>query len=104
MKVPSQIRTYCPHCRRHTVHEVKVVKPSTKKSGLSKGKRRMLRNTVGKGNHGRYSRRPITQWKRVGVKGGSKRIDLRLVCTECGKATIKSLPRTRKFELVTVKA
>jgi len=104
MKIPSMIKTYCPYCKRHTIHIVKQVRPSTKKSVLSAGKRRMERNTVGKGNHGRYSRRPITQWKRVGVKGGSKRIDLRLVCEECGKAIIKTLPRTKKFEIVPVKA
>ncbi|MBU1197701.1 50S ribosomal protein L44e [Candidatus Micrarchaeota archaeon] len=24
MKVPKEIRTYCPHCRKHNLHKVKV--------------------------------------------------------------------------------
>ncbi len=100
MKLPKEITTYCPYCKRHTVHEVKLVKPTTKRSGLTWGTRRRNIAIKGKGNHGKYSKRPMSQRKRVGVKGGSRVPDLRLVCKECGKAIVKSLGiRLKRIEI-----
>ncbi len=89
MKLPKTMRKYCPYCKRYTEHKVLEVKKH-QASSLSRGskyraKRRGLAR--GYGNKGRYSKKPITQWKRVGAKS-SKKIDIRLQCKECGKQHI----------------
>jgi len=102
MKLPKEVRKYCPYCRRHTVHIVKIVKSAPRRGGLSFGARRAREAKKGKGNKGKYSKRPMSQRKRVGVKGGSKCPDIRLVCKECGKATIMVIgERLKKFEIKT---
>ena len=42
MKYPKQIRTYCPFCKRHTIHKVEKVKKRPR-SELSAGQRRFRR-------------------------------------------------------------
>ena len=42
MKIPKEKRTYCPHCKRHTVHEVHTAK-RRKASELTWGQRQFRR-------------------------------------------------------------
>ncbi len=100
MKFPKTIRTYCPYCKKHTEHKVIEVK-KRKASSLSRGSKYRARNrglARGSGGRGRYSKKPLTKWKRVGVKA-SKHIDIRLQCKECGKQHIMhNTFRVRKLE------
>jgi ribosomal protein L44E len=43
----------------------------------------------GFGNHGKFSRKAISAWKRAGVKT-SKKSDFRLKCNVCNKIQVKS--------------
>jgi len=76
---------------------VKFEKAKQRGGGMGKGSRKMARWTSRIGNHGRYSRRPIAS--RNMTSKTTKKTDLRLTCTECGKKWIRNRPRARKSEL-----
>ncbi|WP_054840047.1 MULTISPECIES: 50S ribosomal protein L44e [Thermococcus] len=95
MKYPKQIRTYCPFCKRHTIHKVEKVKKRPR-SELSAGQRRFRRKL--KGYTGFPRPNPAGREKPV------KKLDLRFRCTVCGKAHTRGGQgfRVKKFELVEV--
>lgn len=95
MKIPSVIRTYCPYCRRHSEHKVKIVSKG-KMRKLSWGARKGERHKRGAGGHGRYSKPPISTLK---VKV-STRHDVLLTCQVCKKSHHRGYPRAKKFEVV----
>lgn len=91
MKFPKEIKTYCPFCRHHEAHKVKVA---------SKGKARTL--AVGNRAHNRSLRGH--GGKRAGektVKKQGKRQKLVLECSKCKKKHEKVLAgrTTKKVEL-----
>jgi len=98
VKIPGQMRTYCRTCRKHTLHEVKIERGGRRGRGLSAGTRRAKRHRSGHGNRGRYSKRPLSQWKMI-VKT-SKKTDLRIACQDCKKQQVRVYPRTRRVELI----
>ncbi len=100
MKIPSRMRTFCPNCNKHTSQDVKVEKPRQRGGGMSQGSRRSARWTSRIGNHGRYSRRPIAA--RNMTSKTTKKVDLRITCSECGKKWIRSRPRARRTEITRV--
>ncbi len=91
------MRTFCPHCNKHTVQSVKLEKAKQRGGGMGQGSRRMARWTSRIGNHGRYSRRPIAS--RNMTSKTTKKVDIRITCGECGKKWIRSRPRARRSEL-----
>lgn len=91
MKIPKERRTYCPKCKKHTVHEVLVSK-KRKASELKWGQRQFRRVTAGY----RGYPRPLP-----GGNKPVKKLDLRYKCKECGKSHIKSSFRTAKPEFIT---
>ena len=94
MKFPKKIRTYCPYCKKHTIHKVEKVK-KRQRSELKAGQRRFRRIT--KGYRGFPRPKPEGREKPV------RKLDLRYRCTECGKAHIKGEGfRVKKFEFVEV--
>ncbi|MHA2055445.1 MAG: 50S ribosomal protein L44e [Candidatus Hodarchaeales archaeon] len=97
MKIPAKMRTFCPHCNKHTEQSVKLEKAKQRGGGMNQGSRRMARWTSRIGNHGRYSRRPIAS--RNMTSKTTKKVDLRLTCAVCGKKWIRNRPRARKSEL-----
>ena len=97
MKIPAQMRTFCPSCNKHTVQAVKIEKGKQRGGGMGRGSRSMARWTGKIGNHGRYSRRPIAS--RNMTSKTTKKVDLRLSCPECGKRWIRSRPRAKRSEL-----
>jgi len=98
MLVPKTLRTYCPYCRKHTIHSVSIYKIAPKRRALSKGQRRAKRRRKGHGNKGRYSKKPITQIKTHAKV--TKRGVLVLKCSECNKVHHRSLgQRMKKLEL-----
>lgn len=88
MKLPRKIKTYCPHCNQHQLHEVERVK-KRKAGELKWGQRRFRRVTSGYGGFPR---------PKPSSENPTKRINLRYRCSECKKAHLKSCQRAKKFE------
>ena len=90
MKMPKEKRTYCPHCKKHTIHEVHTAK-RRKASELKWGQRQFRRVTAGY----RGYPRPLP-----GGNKPVKKLDLRYKCKECGKSHIRKSFRVGKPEWV----
>ncbi len=86
---PRKIKTYCPHCGKHTVHEIERVKKK-KASELKQGQRRFREVTSGYRGYPRP--------KPEGREKPTRRVYLRYRCEECGKAHQKKCDRAKKFE------
>lgn len=70
---------------------------------MSKGGKIRIRlrgDNRGFGNQGKYSRKPISQWKRTGAKK-SKSLNLILKCKKCTKLWIFHGARLKKVEIAT---
>ncbi len=91
MKVPREIRTYCPRCRKYTIHTVTLYKPGKRRS-LAAGQRRYLAKLKGYG-----SQRKPEQKKTAKV---TKKQVLKLKCKECGYTLHKKGIRTKKLEII----
>jgi len=92
VKFPKKIRTYCPYCKKHTIHTVEKVKKRPR-SELRAGQRRFRR--ILKGYKGFPRPKPEGREKPV------KKLDLRYRCTVCKKAHTRGEGfRVKKFELV----
>lgn len=90
MKMPKTRRTYCPSCRKHTVHDVGRVK-KRKASELKAGQRQFRRVLAGYGGFPRALPSGDKPTKKVGLK---------LKCTECNKTqTLKGF-RVKKLDLM----
>ncbi len=88
MKLPSILKTYCPYCRTHTEHDVKLEKKG-KASSMRRGTRKY--NEVKKG----YVGSPRTPKKDV-YKTGKRPLAI-LTCKTCKKKQQKAYPsRTKK--------
>ncbi len=91
MKIPKEVRIYCPYCRKHTKHTVEVVKKKPR-SKLSAGQRRFLRKMKGYGSFPKENPK--------GREKPTKRIDLRYKCSVCGKKHVHGRSfRAKKFEI-----
>ncbi len=94
MKVPNQIRTYCPRCRRHTVHKVVLYKAGKRRT-LAEGERRFAAKKKGYG-----SKRAAEQKRFAKI---TKKQVLKLICNECGYILHKEGIRLKKVEIVEVR-
>lgn len=87
MIIPKTINTYCPHCRAHTPHKVKLVSKGRRRT-LASGEIKHARKLKGHGG------------KRAGVKTvkkQGKRQTVTLACTVCKKKHVRTIgSRTRK--------
>jgi len=91
MKFPKTIRTYCPYCKKHTEHEVSVVK-KRKRRTLAQGQRRFMRKMKGYGSFPKENPK--------GREKPTKKVDLRFKCKVCGKKHIRGVGwRAKKFQL-----
>jgi len=103
MKVPKEIKRYCPKCRKHTLHTVGAAKQKSRsaahpmsRGSASREKSRSLRG--GTGNLGRRSKKGPKDWKRKTKT--TKRITLEYKCKECKKThQIKKAIRTGRVEI-----
>ncbi|RLE61627.1 MAG: 50S ribosomal protein L44e [Thermoprotei archaeon] len=93
MKFPKEIRTYCPRCRRHTIHIASLYKPG-KRRKLAQGERRYAAKKKGYG-----SKRKPEQKRTAKV---TKKQTLKLKCKECGYILMKEGIRLKKLEIVEV--
>lgn len=103
MKLPKEVRRYCPYCRKHTLHAVDTAKQKSRSSThpLSRGSssREKLRGLRGGfGNLGKRSKRGIKDWKRKTKV--TKRITVTYKCKECKKMhNIKKAIRAGRIEI-----
>lgn len=89
-KMPKKIRTHCPFCKKHTIHEVEKVKKG-RTSSLTKIARQKARSQ-GIGNLGKFSKVP-------GGDKPTKRVNIRFRCTKCKKAHTRKSFRASRFDL-----
>jgi large subunit ribosomal protein L44e len=105
MKLPKTIQRHCPHCNKHAEHGVGQAKKRGRSQThpMSRGstgrmEKRGLRR--GYGNHGKYSRPAIANFKMTGKKM-SKKTDLRFTCKTCKKQhTQANGLRAKKVEFI----
>ncbi len=88
MKLPKEVKRYCPKCRKHTLQAVSTAKQKSRSSthplsrwSTSRAKSRSYRS--GYGNLGRFSKPAIKDWKRKTKT--TKRIAIMYKCSVCGK-------------------
>jgi large subunit ribosomal protein L44e len=94
MKFPKKVRTFCPHCKSHTIQDVEIVKKRSRRT-LAHGQRIFLRKLKGYTSFPRENPR--------GREKATKKLDLRFKCTVCGKKFIRGEGwRAKKFELIKV--
>ena len=89
MRFPKEIKTYCPFCESHTVHELKEVKKH-KPGELTWGQRQFRR--VLKGYRG-YPR-PLPHHEKP-----TKRKDVRVWCKTCKKGHGRKAIRSKKYQI-----
>ncbi|MGD8505905.1 MAG: 50S ribosomal protein L44e [Candidatus Bathyarchaeota archaeon] len=97
MKIEKEIRTYCKTCKKHTVHKVSVLSVGHRRGKLSQGERRKSRRDRGIGGHGQFSKVPVSRMARRSKT--SRKIPIKLTCSECGKASQRSIGRMAKVEI-----
>ncbi|UCF49101.1 MAG: 50S ribosomal protein L44e [Thermoplasmatales archaeon] len=90
MLKPRKLKRYCPNCKTHTIHEVEKVK-KRKASELKQGQRRFRRVMQGYGGFPRP--------KPEGREKTSRRIAMKLTCSECKKSYQPPTQRARKFDI-----
>lgn len=91
MKFPQSFKTYCPNCRKHTIHTVESTKKRPR-GALTHGERRFRRKLKGYGSFPR----PKPDHEKA-----TKKIDLRYKCQECNKKHTRGQGwRAKKFEIV----
>jgi large subunit ribosomal protein L44e len=104
MKIPKEIKRYCPHCNSKTLQKVDVAKQKSRSAthpmswgSQMRAKARGVRS--GTGNKGRWgSRPPIAKWKRKSKQ--TKRMTILYTCTICKKSKqIKKAIRTGRLEI-----
>ncbi|MEM5802108.1 MAG: 50S ribosomal protein L44e [Candidatus Aenigmatarchaeota archaeon] len=94
MKFPKEIKTFCPVCKKHTLHTVEIAKRKTRRT-LAHGQRRFLRKLKGYGSFPKENPK--------GREKPTKKVDLRFKCKDCGKIHTRGEGfRAKKFELVKV--
>lgn len=105
MKLPKEIKRYCPSCKKHSTQKVKneKVRGRNKARPMSKFSQVRLKlkgTTTGRGNRGRISRGALNSWKRYNKKH-SKKLDLRFTCIECKKTNVSASKgiRTKKIQI-----
>ena len=90
MQKPRKIKTYCPSCKKHTLHNVEKVK-KRKASELKQGQRRFRRVMAG------Y--RGFPRPKPEGREKTSRRIAMKFTCSVCKKSIQPPTLRAKKFEI-----
>jgi large subunit ribosomal protein L44e len=90
MKVPKEMRTYCPKCKTHTDHQVSIYKKG-KDRAMAVGNRRHERD-----EHG-YGGQKFPKLRRT-AKTTKKQL-LRLTCRTCDDTRYRFGIRLRKLEI-----
>lgn len=91
MKIPQNLRTYCPRCKTHTEFNVSIYKAG-KRKGAKLGERRQARRKKGYGGQ----KFPL-QHNQAKV---TKKQSLKLECKECNYKMQRKGMRLKKTEVV----
>ncbi|MHA1520260.1 MAG: 50S ribosomal protein L44e [Promethearchaeota archaeon] len=91
MKFPKNKRKYCKNCNTHTPHKVSIYKKG-KETQSAQGNRRYARKKKGYGSQPK----PI-QHNQAKV---NKKTTPTYKCSKCGRVTIGTALRLKKFELI----
>jgi ribosomal protein L44E len=86
MNMPKTTKRFCPFCKKRTEQKVDLVSTGHKRGTLKRGslERAKWRNLMGKGNHGKRSRKAIKSWKRK-TKTTTRKV-LIYTCKVCKKS------------------
>lgn len=105
MKVPKEMKRFCPKCKTHTAQKVKNEKNRGKNktnplSQFSQVRMKLRGLSTGLGNKGKLARGALNSWKRFNKKH-SKKTDLRFTCPTCKKTSVSgsSGSRTKKISV-----
>lgn len=92
MKAPKTTRVLCPFCKKHTSHQIKLVKKRARSSAHpdSHSQRRFKRKLKGYGSFPRPNPK--------GEGKPTKKVNISLQCTECKKKHSRKGFRVKKFE------
>jgi len=90
MKVPKNLNTYCPKCRKHTEHSVSQYKKGRDRK-LAEGNRRYARKNEGYGGQRDPRQRKTSKT--------TKKQTLMLKCKECNRTLERLGIRLRKLEI-----
>lgn len=90
MRLPKQIRAYCPFCGKHTVQKVHRQSKGSARS-LSWGQRQFSRVVSGYGGQPRSEQKSLAKVTKKAV--------LVLECTECKKKHARRGFRTKKVKI-----
>lgn len=90
MRVPKEMKTYCPKCKSHTDHQVSIYKKG-KDRAMAVGNRRHARDELG------YGGQKFPKLKRT-AKTTKKQL-IKLTCRTCDSATFRLGIRLRKLEI-----
>lgn len=104
MKIPKEIKRYCPSCKTHTLQKVKNEKNRGKNkthvmTQFSKVRMALRGLTTGRGNLGKMSRGALNSWKRFNKKH-SKKTDFRFTCTGCKKTNVSGSSGVRSKKVI----
>lgn len=91
MKVPKELRTYCPKCKKHTDHTVSLYKKGRDRASAL-GARRHAEDKKG------YGGQKFPELKRTAKT--TKKQTLMLKCKACNYVLQKYGMRLRKLEIV----
>jgi large subunit ribosomal protein L44e len=91
MKIPKEINTNCPHCKKHTLHSISLYKKG-KERASSWGARRQAGRKRG------YGGQKFPELIRTAKT--TKKATLKLKCKECNKEAMRKGIRLRKAEIV----
>lgn len=91
MKVPKEIRTFCPRCKKHTAHTVSLYKQG-KARASALGARRHAEDKKG------YGGQKFPEQKKTAKT--TKKLTLMMKCKECKYILQKYGQRVRKMEIV----
>jgi large subunit ribosomal protein L44e len=91
VKIPKELNTFCPSCRKHTLHSVSLYKKG-KERASSWGARRQAGRKRG------YGGQKFPELIRTAKT--TKKATLKLKCKECNKEKMRKGIRLRKAEIV----
>lgn len=97
VKIPKEIKRYCPYCRKHTTHRVK--EESTGRTSPFRKTHRKRQRQIEKG-YGSFPYEDPSHRSRGRKNPSSEKKNLKLRCEECGKEHKPKKPiRTTKLEI-----
>lgn len=91
MKIPKEVRTFCPSCKKHTTQSISLYKKG-KERASSWGARRQAGRKRG------YGGQKFPELIRTAKT--TKKATLKLKCKQCSKESMRKGIRLRKTEIV----